>query len=154
MTRRRLDIKEAAAALGTSVDAVRKRIQRGTLESERQDGKVYVWLGGDRMIESETLTSAKDETITELRARVASLEHQLQLRAEEIQRRDVIISQFAQLIPELPPTEREEEPPEPHDSADSSPEGEEAQTKQESSRSSSQHPQEQKRSWWRRMFGG
>lgn len=146
-------MKEAAAALGTSVDAVRKRIQRGTLESERQDGKVYVWLGKDRTVESETLTSAKDETITELRERVASLEHQLQLRAEEIQRRDVIISQFAQRIPELPPTEREE-PSEPHDSADSGPEGEEAQTKQEGSQTSSQHPQEQKRSWWRRMFGG
>jgi hypothetical protein len=44
MPRRRLDLREAAEILGASVDAVRKRIQRGTLESEKVDGKVYVWL--------------------------------------------------------------------------------------------------------------
>jgi DNA-directed RNA polymerase specialized sigma24 family protein len=42
MPRRRVDLREAAEILGTSVDAVRKRIQRGTLESEKEDGKVYV----------------------------------------------------------------------------------------------------------------
>ena len=31
--------------MDTSVDAVRKRIQRGTLDSEKaEDGRVYVWL--------------------------------------------------------------------------------------------------------------
>ena len=44
MARRRLDLRGAAEVLGTSVDAVRKRIARGTLESEKVDGKVYVWL--------------------------------------------------------------------------------------------------------------
>lgn len=149
-------MKEAAEALDTSVDAIRKRIQRGTLESERQDGKVYVWLGEDRTDESYTLTSAKDETIAELKDRVASLEHQLQLRAEEIQRRDVIISQFAQRIPELPQAEQEESS-EAHESADGdSEEAEtaESRTEQADSQISSQHPQERKRSWWRRMFGG
>lgn len=147
-------MKEAAEALDTSVDAIRKRIQRGTLESERQDGKVYVWIGIDRTGESDTLTSAKDETIKELKERVASLEHQLQLRAEEIQRRDVIISQFAQRIPELPSAEREEEPPRAQESGDDNPEREEPRVEQAGSQTSSQHPQEQKRSWWRRIFGG
>jgi hypothetical protein len=47
VARRRLDLRGAAEALGTSVDAVRKRVARGTLESEKADGKVYVWLDDD-----------------------------------------------------------------------------------------------------------
>ena len=40
MANRRVDVQEAAGMLGTSVDAVRKRIRRGTLRSEREDGRV------------------------------------------------------------------------------------------------------------------
>jgi len=40
-----LDVKQAAEVLGISSEGVRKRIKRGTLESEKaQDGKVFVWL--------------------------------------------------------------------------------------------------------------
>ena len=45
MSRQRLDVKQAAEALGISSEGVRKRIKRGTLESDKtSDGKVYVWL--------------------------------------------------------------------------------------------------------------
>ena len=38
-------MKQAAEVLGISSEGVRKRIKRGTLESEKaQDGKVFVWL--------------------------------------------------------------------------------------------------------------
>jgi len=48
MARRRLTVQEAAAVLGTSVDAVRSRVRRGSLASEKgEDGRVYVWLGSD-----------------------------------------------------------------------------------------------------------
>ncbi len=40
----RLDVAEAATRLNISVEAVRKRIQRGTLRTERQDGHRYVVL--------------------------------------------------------------------------------------------------------------
>jgi hypothetical protein len=45
MTRRRLDVKQAAQVLGISTDAVHKRVKRGTLESEKDEaGHVFVWL--------------------------------------------------------------------------------------------------------------
>ena len=39
-----LDVNSAAEELGVSTDAVRKRISRGTLRSDRKDGTVRVWL--------------------------------------------------------------------------------------------------------------
>jgi hypothetical protein len=45
LSRQRLDVKQAAEALNISSEGVRKRIRRGTLDSEKaQNGKVYVWL--------------------------------------------------------------------------------------------------------------
>jgi DNA-directed RNA polymerase specialized sigma24 family protein len=35
MARQRLDLREAAEVLGTTVDAVRKRVQRGSLDAEK-----------------------------------------------------------------------------------------------------------------------
>src|SRR5436305_718005 len=40
----RFTIAQAATLLGTSRDAVRQRIRRGTLRSEKADGKWYVYL--------------------------------------------------------------------------------------------------------------
>jgi hypothetical protein len=40
----RLDIVDAAARLGLSIDAVRKRVQRGTLPAEKVDGRWLVVL--------------------------------------------------------------------------------------------------------------
>lgn len=49
MTRRRLDVKQAAQALNISTDAVHKRVKRGSLDSEKgPDGRVYVWLDFDQ----------------------------------------------------------------------------------------------------------
>src|SRR5215208_4266105 len=80
VARRRLDLRGAAEALGTSVDAVRKRVARGTLESEKADGKVYVWLDDDApRSDTDALISSKDETITVLREQ---LEAERQAHAE------------------------------------------------------------------------
>lgn len=47
-TIRRLTVQEAAKVLGMSVDAVRMRVRRGSLDSEKEpDGRVYVYLDGD-----------------------------------------------------------------------------------------------------------
>jgi hypothetical protein len=43
--RRRLDLKAAAAELGVTSEAIRRRAKRGTLPSEKgEDGLLYVWL--------------------------------------------------------------------------------------------------------------
>ena len=46
-TRQRLSVAEAADALGITVDAVRSRVKRGTIDHERKGGRVYVLLGAD-----------------------------------------------------------------------------------------------------------
>jgi hypothetical protein len=46
MAGRWVDVAEAASELGISTDAVRKRIARGTLESDRPNGNVMVWRDG------------------------------------------------------------------------------------------------------------
>jgi len=41
-------VQEAAGVLGVSVDAVRMRVRRGSIDSEKgADGRVYVWVDTD-----------------------------------------------------------------------------------------------------------
>jgi hypothetical protein len=99
---RRLTVQEAAEVLGTSVDAVRMRARRGSLESEKDsDGRVYVWVDPDESEtrhrlngESTALISAKDETI-----RV--LQEQLEAEREAHKEARRIIAGLVQRIPEL-----------------------------------------------------
>jgi hypothetical protein len=46
--RQRLTVAEASEVLGITVEAVRGRIKRGTLEHERDSGTVYVLLPADQ----------------------------------------------------------------------------------------------------------
>jgi hypothetical protein len=73
---------------------------------------VYVWLDDDQDTggkgESGTLIFAKDETIAELRERVASLERQLETRSEGVWRKDHIIAALTQRTPELSPGAHQE----------------------------------------------
>src|SRR5215207_377531 len=48
LTTRRATVSEAADIIGISAEAVRMRIRRGTLPSERHEGTVYVILDTDR----------------------------------------------------------------------------------------------------------
>ncbi len=104
MAGRWLDVKEAAEALGVSSDAVRKRIARGTLRSDKgQDGSVRVWLGGaDERRDGaqppggteaghrlDDLIDAKDDALRDLR-------EQLEHMRRESERKDAIIMQMAQ----------------------------------------------------------
>jgi hypothetical protein len=106
-------VQEAAEVLGTSVDAVRMRARRGSLEAEKEpDGRVYVWVDGDSSetkprldVESGALISAKDEIIEELRDRARYLERLLdqerEARTEERRRHDTLLAQLMTRIPEL-----------------------------------------------------
>jgi hypothetical protein len=60
MTKHRLNTREAAEALGISVDAVRMRARRGSLASEREKGKVYVWVDDDQTHTKHNLTYDAD----------------------------------------------------------------------------------------------
>jgi hypothetical protein len=78
----RVSVQEAADRLSTTVDAIRKRVQRGTIAHKKDpDGRVWILLHADRTRhdtdrdptghrqdnEPSALISAKDETIATLR---------------------------------------------------------------------------------------
>jgi len=152
MTSRRLTVQEAAEALGTSVDAVRMRVRRGTLESEKDpDGRVHVWVNGDASEtklrldgEPEALISAKDETI-----RVLS--EQLEAEREARRRADTIIAQLTQanaaLAARIPELEAAPEGPEDSDATSEQP-----RAAAEADRIAREGPPPH-RSWWRRALG-
>jgi excisionase family DNA binding protein len=109
----RLTVAQAAARLGVSQDAVRKRIKRGTIEYEQdQDGRLHVYLDPLEVYETRQDRAADEPT-----ERLAWAQHQeieflrreLETRTEEIRRRDSIMAALTQRIPELegpsqPPT--------------------------------------------------
>jgi hypothetical protein len=152
MSGRWVDLREAAELLDSSTEAVRKRAARGSLRSERHDGRVVVWVddgrtegGREAQVDREALLEAKDETIR-------ILEEQLRLRGEEIQRRDVIISQLTQanaaLAARVPELEAPSEPPGGPPNAGAELSREEPRLGGEEAREPSVRP------WWRRVFGG
>jgi len=139
-TERRVHLSEAAVLLGVSKDAVRMRVKRGTLRSEKgEDGRVYVWVNDNpdadpNTVHPEMQVEAWRELIDELRDRVRSLEE-----ANRENRR--IIAALTQRIPEL--------------EAPTSPEAQQSpETDEEEPERAEPRPATEGRSWWRRMFGG
>lgn len=111
---RRLTLREAAKELSVSAEAVRKRVKRGSLRSDKDpDGRVYVYLdaagdGGESKPEVET-----SELVRTLREQIGYLRDQLdrerEARTEESRRHDTIVAQLMQRIPELEAPESREE---------------------------------------------
>jgi hypothetical protein len=155
-SRQRVTVAQAAEILGVTVEAVRGRIKRGTLEHERHSGTVYVLLDAnqttnrprpdddqddDRLQSDNTaLISAKDETITTLRDQ---LEAERQAHAEA---RRLLMAALERIPPQL------EAPRE----APGGPETAEEQQGRGHPHSATGGAQEavQRRPWWRRVFGG
>jgi hypothetical protein len=143
---RRVHLSEAAALLGVSKDAVRMRVKRGTLRSEKgADGRVYVWVndnpeGDPNTVHPEVQIDACQELIGELRDRVRSLE-------ESNRENRRIIAALTSRIPELPPPPSSQEPPGVAERVAEDPERAEPHR--------ARGPQEGgESSWWRRVFGG
>jgi hypothetical protein len=106
---RRLTVHDAARTLGISEDAVRMRVKRGTLDAEREGGRLFVLLEADPT--TEPTADPRAELTAELRDRVRYLEGIITTRDEEIRRRDVIISQLTDRIPAIEaPSEPREAP--------------------------------------------
>src|SRR5918998_647657 len=115
----RATVDEAAKLLGTSANALRKRIERGTIQSEKVDGVRYVLLS-DRDMSQHAFDTADDmphrsaapspDTVTSMSDVVDSLEEQvdylrrqLEVWQEEARRKDHIIAALTERIPELEP---------------------------------------------------
>ncbi len=184
----RMSVQEAAAALGTTVEAVRGRMHRGKYEREKaKDGRVFVILTPDQLVngrersappEANVPADSKEPTsnrsddqshhvrersgengqlVEELRDHLAFLRAELEARNQEIRRReeehreearrkDTIIAQLAQRIPELPRPPS----PEPRDAHGTASED---VVKGDDEPSEAQEPG-QRRSWLHRFFFG
>jgi hypothetical protein len=146
MARRRLDVKQAAQALGISTDAVHKRVKRGTLESEKDEaGRVFVWLDTTDNGYTQDSQDVQPLLIARLESENEFLRRELEQRAEELSEMRRIVAALVQRVPELEPAR--EAPREPRDGP--------TEAAEEPVRGGvPPEPQEAKsRPWWRRMFG-
>ena len=153
MQHERLTIQEAAHRLGVSESAVRKRIKRGTLKREKtEDGRVLVYIESTSAPGAEEArTPERDVLISEMQERLAFLERELDVRTEEIRRRDTIIMNMTEAMKALSPPSQEA-PPDERESPETA-EEQQGRGQPHSATVESQEPV-QRRSWWRRMFGG
>ena len=119
--------------LGLTVDAVRKRVKRGTLEAEKgSDGRLYVFLDTDQ--ESDPPRSDTDRLIS-------TLEEQLRLEREAHAEARRLLAAALERIPAI-------EAPESPETVEEEPERAEARQATVESQEPVQRP------WWRRVFGG
>jgi excisionase family DNA binding protein len=146
-TRRRLTVAQAADALGVTVDAVRARIKRKTIEHVRVDGRVYVILGGDQGDARRDQGSAQPETGPDYRDElIATLKEQLEAERNAHAETRRIAYTLAQRVPELESPREEPHGPE------TTPEATEGTTDTPTDRED-RETGVQRRSWWRRFFG-
>jgi excisionase family DNA binding protein len=160
----RVTIQEAARRLGVKEDAIRKRIQRGTLRHEKtHEGRVFVWVDASQDATQDTawdtdqpssdttaLISAKDETIATLREQLASERQALEAERDAHAESRRLLLQALQKIPDAiePP---QEPPQEPSEAPETAREG----SGRVGHQPSLEEPQRAlERPWWRRMFGG
>jgi hypothetical protein len=149
----RVSVQAAADRLGTTVDAIRKRVQRDTIAYEKDtDGRVWILLEADRTrhdndqdatghrqdTERGALISAKDETIATLREQLQA-ERQAHAEARRI---------IAGLVERIPAIEA------PQESTEAAETVEEQQGRGEPYSDAPGAPEAVQRPWWRRVFGG
>ena len=156
MARRKVTVQEAADRLDASVDAVRQRIKRGKLEraeaDDPNDPKVYVWLDLDQT-ESRHKVEVEDKAangngvalVESLQAQVGHLLRELEIRNEELRRKDHLL---AAAIERIPP---QLEAPKPQNGPSGAAEGAGRPEPQSAARGTQEDAHVP---WWRRMFGG
>jgi hypothetical protein len=154
--RQRLTVPEAATVLEVTVDAVRGRVRRGTIDHERDEtGKVYVWValarvsgapGGaaSRRPPPTVEGPSRNQGTLEL---VEVLKAQLEAEREANRENRRIIAGLIQRVPELEPPREEPHGPE---TVSETSEGVDAPTGQVDRETGVQR---RERSWWRRFFG-
>jgi hypothetical protein len=153
---RRVPVDAAARHLGLTVDAIRKRVQRGQIAYDKDEaGRVRIILDEGETLQDEGPDTtgqgagAVAELVEELRDRVHYLERVLEdereARTEERRRHDTLMAQLMQRIPELEASSEARESPE---TVEEEPERTEPRPATVESREGVQRP------WWRRIFGG
>src|SRR5215211_8544896 len=141
----RLTVAQAADALSISQDAVRKPIARGTIPHDRDEsGRVYVYLSPSETVhKTDQDTVHDDATKTVQDAYIRSLEDQIAFLRRELERKDTILLNLTERIPELEAPRDKRESPE---TIEEEPERAEARPDMPSAQEGAQ-----RRPWWRRI---
>jgi hypothetical protein len=151
----RYTVAEAADMLGITTGAVRNRLSRGTLQSIKESGTVYVLLSTDMSRDAERgaddipggMPSPERDTLTsELRDRLRYVEGQLEAERQAHAEARRIIAGLVERIPAIEAPSDAPGSPEP---------GEEQQGRGGDPQSATVGAQEgaQRRPWWRRIIG-
>ena len=111
-SKRRFTVTEAARVLGVTESAVRGRINRGTLEAEREGGTVYVRLSDEQLSDNQQATDeypGKSNALTSaLEGRIESLERQLTAeRSSSAELRRLLAAALERIQLEAPSEPRE-----------------------------------------------
>ena len=145
MSGRWVDLREAAELLGTSTEAVRKRASRGSLRSERHDGRVVVWVDGDRTEGGREAEVDGGPLVEMLADQVAYLRSQLDQEREANRENRRIIAALTSRIPAIEA---------PEDTSASAPPRSDSPTPTEQAGEPETPSSEAPRPWWRRLFEG
>jgi hypothetical protein len=103
VARQLLTVGEAAEILGTSVDIVRMRIRRGSVQSEKDsDGRVYVWVDDTSPEIAPRPGGEPAALISEMKEHIALLERELEkVRAAYRENRRIILA-LTSRVPQHP----------------------------------------------------
>ena len=156
-----LPVAEAARVMGISRDALYKRIRRDSVGWEKgEDGRIYVHVDTatdaatdadidaamDASKDQVALIASLEEQVSYLREVIRSRDEEIRRREEEYReesrRKDHLLAAALERIPEL-------EAP-----ADTTAETRESPVSASEEEGKGEAPQEERRSWWRRLFGG
>src|ERR671910_3006115 len=100
----RVTVVEAAARLGVKEQAIRKRIQRGTLAHDKdEDGRVHVYLDPEYVATGagNGIDTGMDTLVQSLQEQIVYLRQESEDWKEEARCKDTIIMSLTQRIPEL-----------------------------------------------------
>ena len=142
----RLTVAQAADALSISQDAVRKRIARGTIPHDRDEsGRVFVYLVPSETVHKTDQDIQQDTASKTVQdAYIRSLEDQIAFLRRELERKDGILLNLTERIPQLEaPSEARESP----QTVEEEPERAEPRPDAPSA------PEDVRRPWWQRWFG-
>ncbi len=145
MARRRLTVQQAASILGITVDAIRQRVRRESLESEKVDGRVYVWLVDDEYADKSKSSAEGSELFEVLREEVEDLRSRLDREQEANRENRRIIARLMDRIPEIEAPSSTEQA---RGSSESAGEGSGRGVIPQDTQAAASRP------WWRRIFGG
>jgi len=121
-----------------------------TVQREKtEDGRVLVYMEQSAPGTEEVRTSERDALISQMQERLAFLEHELEVRSEEIRRRDTIIMNMTEAMKALSPPSQETPP----DERDSPQTAEEEPERAEPWPTTGGAQEGVQRPWWRRVFG-